>query len=87
MKVSVKIDFETIVKQDIRLNLSEIVYDIEYIPLETKKECLIGEVDGHGNGRGVCHLDFTIENQQISILLYIHRKPGNPLFSGQILNR
>ncbi|MCX6225015.1 MAG: 6-bladed beta-propeller [Bacteroidia bacterium] len=43
--VPLRIDFEAIVRQDIRLNLSEIVDDIEYIPLETKKECLIGEVD------------------------------------------
>ena len=43
--VPLRIDFEAIVKQDISLNLSEIVDDIEYIALETKKECLIGEVD------------------------------------------
>jgi len=40
------IEFESIVGKIIPLNLSSIVQDIKYIALETKKECLIGEVYG-----------------------------------------
>lgn len=58
----IKIDFEAVVKQDISLNLSEIVDDIEYIPLETKKDCLIGKIDAI---RVVKDQVFLISNRQV----------------------
>lgn len=42
----VKIDFESIIDRKIDISLSEIVKNIEYIPLETTNECLIGDFPG-----------------------------------------
>lgn len=58
----VKINFEAVVKQDIKLNLSEIVDEIEYIPLETSKDCLLGEIGGVGIFKDQI---FLISNRQV----------------------